>query len=89
VSLFSSSSEVRFSDADPKPVTRPLKPCRGVRTNPTFEEMESMTRSLHDFLLHDVGTGDGIVQGGPATPSTSCAQLPSGVCAPKRDSCTT
>ena len=35
-----------------------------------------------DFLLHNVGTGDGIVQnGGQATRATSCARRRSGACA--------
>ena len=42
-----------------------------------------------DFLLHDVGTGDGIIQSGPQTRQTNCAPALSGDSVPSPGSCTT
>jgi CxxC motif-containing protein (DUF1111 family) len=42
-----------------------------------------------DFLLHDVGTGDGIVQGGRKIRNTSCVHLHRGESGPGFVSCTT
>jgi CxxC motif-containing protein (DUF1111 family) len=41
-----------------------------------------------DFLLHDIGTGDGIVQAGPADTADKLRTVPLGGCAPDRGSCT-
>ena len=42
-----------------------------------------------DFLLHDVGTGDGSCRTAVLPPAIKCARRPSGVSAPGAGSCTT